>query len=92
MKREVIQIDDGFALLDCDEVVFDVEDLNNEGGGDWLLKDLFRSKPKYVTIKHHQDPEKTEQPETKKELPDGLWAKCDKCNQIIFIIKIWRKI
>lgn len=71
-------------MLDYDEVTFDLEYSIKEGGDDWLLKDLFRSKPKYVTIKHHRDPDKTEQPETKKELPDGLWAKCDECNQIIY--------
>lgn len=49
-----------------------------------MLKDLFKPKPKYVTIRH---PEETGiqpgQPE-KKELPDGLWVKCNNCRQIIY--------
>lgn len=51
-----------------------------------MLKDLFRSKQKYVTIKQREDDSGLTPPEQleKKELPDGLWIKCDQCNQMIY--------
>lgn len=45
-----------------------------------VFKDLFRSKPKYVTVRPHRQPETSE----KKEIPGGLWIKCDKCNNILY--------
>ena len=52
------------------------------------LKELFKTKPKYVTIKPPtQTPptgmEAVERPE-KKEIPDGLWTKCGGCGQTIY--------
>src|SRR4051794_8283129 len=39
-----------------------------------MLKDLFR-KPKYVTVS----------PATpRKDMPDGLWVKCNGCGEILF--------
>lgn len=53
-----------------------------------MFKDMFR-KPKYVTIqsvpaakRQHETP-----PQSipgKKELPDGLWVKCSRCNEVLF--------
>jgi len=70
-------------VLNYKEAVFDLDD---ERGDDWLLKDLFRSKQKYVTIKQREEVDSSAQPEQqgKKELPDGLWKKCEQCNQIIY--------
>jgi len=59
---------------------------DGEGGDNWVFKDLFRSKQKYVTIRQREVPESAlHATETvKKELPDGLWVKCEKCNQMIY--------
>lgn len=51
------------------------------------LKELFKTKPKYVTIKPPtQTPpagvEAVERPQ--KEIPDGLWTKCGGCGQTIY--------
>jgi len=49
-----------------------------------MLKDLFKPKPKYVTIRRPEERGiQPGQPE-KKELPDGLWVKCNNCRQIIY--------
>lgn len=40
-----------------------------------MLKDLFRSKPRYVTVRPVA---------SKREIPDGLWVKCEKCDQMIY--------
>lgn len=49
------------------------------------LKELFKTRPKYITIK---TPGQASQgaPETKekKEIPDGLWRKCGECGQTIY--------
>lgn len=45
-----------------------------------VFKDLFRSKPKYVTVRPHKQGDKSE----KKEIPGGLWVKCDKCGNILY--------
>ena len=57
-----------------------------EGGDNWVFKDLFRSKQKYVTIRQREVPENALQSSdaVKKELPDGLWVKCEQCNQMIY--------
>ncbi|HHY46052.1 MAG TPA: acetyl-CoA carboxylase carboxyltransferase subunit beta [Firmicutes bacterium] len=39
------------------------------------LKDLFRGKQKYVTVKPAS---------IKHEIPDGLWLKCEKCGQMTY--------
>ncbi|NLW56982.1 MAG: acetyl-CoA carboxylase carboxyltransferase subunit beta [Firmicutes bacterium] len=51
-----------------------------------MLKDLFRPKQKYVTIRQREDDNGITFPEQleKKELPDGLWIKCNQCNQMIY--------
>lgn len=43
------------------------------------FKDLFRTKPKYVTVKPQQ--QVTFQ---KRDIPDGLWMKCEKCNSLLY--------
>lgn len=48
-----------------------------------MLKDLFKTKPKYITVKTDHDFSKVE-PVEKKEIPDGLWVKCNRCNQITY--------
>ncbi len=45
-----------------------------------MFKDLFRSKPKYVTVRPNRQQDFSE----KKEIPDGLWVKCDKCSNILY--------
>lgn len=55
-----------------------------------MLKDMFKTKPKYITVKSADQP--TIRPVTdssssqveKKNIPDGLWVKCDKCSQITY--------
>lgn len=41
------------------------------------FKDFFRSKPKYVTV--HPGSR-----EEKREIPDGLWVKCEECGNLLF--------
>jgi acetyl-CoA carboxylase carboxyl transferase subunit beta len=49
-----------------------------------LLKDLFKTKPKYITVKSERDlPHRVETVE-RKEIPDGLWVKCNRCSQITY--------
>ena len=48
------------------------------------LKELFKTRPKYITIKPPaQSPQSVEAAE-KREIPDGLWAKCGGCGQTIY--------
>lgn len=56
------------------------------------LSDLFRPKPKYVTVRVNKPEASTGTPPStvapvpeRKEVPDGLWVKCPKCAQIIYI-------
>jgi acetyl-CoA carboxylase carboxyl transferase subunit beta len=50
-----------------------------------MFKDLFKTKPKYVTVRAPQEPgTRPETVENRREIPDGLWVKCDRCNQIIY--------
>ncbi|HEY8392776.1 MAG TPA: acetyl-CoA carboxylase, carboxyltransferase subunit beta [Capillibacterium sp.] len=51
-----------------------------------MFKDLFRAKQKYVTIRQREFPDGSlhQSEMAKKELPDGLWVKCGKCNQMIY--------
>lgn len=53
-------------------------------GVEWLLKDLFKTKPKYITVKPVSDFSGRTPVIEKKEIPDGLWAKCDRCSQITY--------
>jgi acetyl-CoA carboxylase carboxyl transferase subunit beta len=48
-----------------------------------VFKDLFRSKPKYVTVRPQKQTDHLEHSE-KKEIPGGLWIKCDKCSNILY--------
>jgi len=50
----------------------------------WLLKDLFKTKPKYITVKPVSDFSGRGPVIEKKEIPDGLWAKCNRCSQITY--------
>lgn len=48
------------------------------------MKDLFKTKPKYITVKSQRDvPSRLETVE-RKEIPDGLWVKCNRCSQITY--------
>lgn len=49
-----------------------------------MLKDLFRTKPKYVTIRNLQEEGGRPEPGEKREIPDGLWVKCEVCNHILY--------
>ncbi len=49
-----------------------------------MLKDLFKTKPKYITVKSEQDFQPWEEAIEKKEIPDGLWVKCNRCSQITY--------
>lgn len=48
------------------------------------LKDLFKTKPKYITVKSERDFSRKVEPVEKKEIPDGLWVKCNRCSQITY--------
>ena len=41
------------------------------------MLNVFRSKPKYVTVKRSEV-------EQRKELPDNLWTRCDHCSQMLY--------
>ncbi len=41
------------------------------------MLNVFRSKPKYVTVKRSE-------PEHRKEVPDNLWTRCDHCSQMLY--------
>lgn len=49
-----------------------------------MLKDLFKTKPKYITVKSERDYSRPEEVVEKREIPDGLWVKCTKCSQITY--------
>lgn len=51
-----------------------------------MFKDLFKTKPKYITVRSPKDVSANERPEPagKREIPDGLWVKCDRCNTIVY--------
>lgn len=49
-----------------------------------MLKDLFKTKPKYITVKPVSDFSGRGPVIEKKEIPDGLWAKCNRCSQITY--------
>jgi len=49
-----------------------------------LLKDLFKTKPKYITVKSERDFQPRDEAVEKKEIPDGLWVKCNRCSQITY--------
>lgn len=49
-----------------------------------MIKDLFKTKPKYITVKSERDFPAKDEPVEKKEIPDGLWIKCNRCSQITY--------
>jgi acetyl-CoA carboxylase carboxyl transferase subunit beta len=49
-----------------------------------LIKDLFKTKPKYITVKSDHDFAGRVETVEKKEIPDGLWIKCNRCGQITY--------
>ena len=50
-----------------------------------MLKDLFKTKPKYITVKSERQLERGDDGHLeKKEIPDGLWVKCNRCAQITY--------
>ncbi len=49
-----------------------------------MLKDLFKTKPKYITVKTDQPDLARKVEIEKKEIPDGLWVKCNRCAQITY--------
>jgi len=49
------------------------------------LKELFKTRPKYITIKAPgQAGQGALETKDKKEIPDGLWRKCGECGQTIY--------
>lgn len=49
-----------------------------------MFKDLFKTKPKYITVRSPKDTNERPEPVEKREIPDGLWIKCDRCNTIVY--------
>ncbi len=50
-----------------------------------MLKDLFKTKPKYITVKSERELHQgVDSQVEKKEIPDGLWVKCNRCAQITY--------
>lgn len=49
-----------------------------------MLKDLFRSKPKYVTVRPKRSLQPQVQPQAKREIPDGLWTRCSSCGTLLY--------
>lgn len=47
-------------------------------------KDLFRVKPKYITVTPGKRTEMNKEVTDKKDVAEGLWVKCDKCGEIIY--------
>jgi acetyl-CoA carboxylase carboxyl transferase subunit beta len=48
------------------------------------IRDIFRSKPKYVTVKPGTARQSEEKAKGKAQVPDGLWTKCPHCNAFIY--------
>lgn len=47
-------------------------------------KDLFRVKPKYITVTPGKRTEMNKEVSDKKDVAEGLWVKCSKCGEIIY--------
>ena len=43
------------------------------------FREIFRGKARYVKVRAEK-----EAPEPKREVPDGLWTKCDQCREMLF--------
>lgn len=58
-----------------------------------MLKDLFKTKPKYITVKSERQLVQGDEAHLeKKEIPDGLWVKCNRCAQISYHKDIERNL
>ncbi|GAB6138093.1 acetyl-CoA carboxylase, carboxyltransferase subunit beta [Halanaerobaculum tunisiense] len=57
-----------------------------------MLKDLFSSKSKYVTVEQNRPSRRKEEDTDKKEMPDDLWTKCKECEEIIFNKKLAKNL
>ncbi len=55
-----------------------------------MLKDFFSSKSKYVTVEKKKARKKANN--DKEEMPDDLWTKCGKCQEIIFNKKLAKNL
>ncbi|HHW13581.1 MAG TPA: acetyl-CoA carboxylase carboxyltransferase subunit beta [Firmicutes bacterium] len=51
------------------------------------FSDLFRAKPRYVTVKPPRSEEKKP-----KDIPDGLWLKCENCESLLYKKEIERNL
>ena len=49
-----------------------------------MLKDLFRGKPRYATVKPPAGPSPISPAAPRREAPDGLWTKCGGCGAILY--------
>lgn len=56
-----------------------------------LLKDLFSSKSKYVTVEQSRSSHRKED-EDKQDMPEDLWTKCQECEEIIFNKKLAKNL
>lgn len=45
---------------------------------------VFRSKPKYVTVRSNQEAEPKEKPPEPREAASGLWKRCEQCSAMIY--------
>ncbi len=45
---------------------------------------VFRSKPKYVTVRSNQEAEQRERPPEPREAASGLWQRCEQCSAMIY--------
>src|SRR5690554_3468200 len=43
------------------------------------FREIFRSKSRYVTVRAE-----TEADEARREVPDGLWTKCEQCRAMLY--------
>ena len=55
-----------------------------------MLKDLFRGKPRYVTVKPPPGSAPAAGAAARREPPDGLWTKCGGCGSILYTKELVR--
>lgn len=48
------------------------------------FKDLFRAKPRYVTVRPAEQRNERSEESRRRDIPDGLWIKCEQCNTLLF--------
>src|SRR5690554_591292 len=61
-----------------------------------MIKDFFR-KPKYVTVKttpvsEKKDKSKVKDKSEKKDIPEGLWLKCEQCGEILYVKELGKNL